>query len=124
MPRHMQRFEREIDEILGQSESLPPPTRTGGREPARHPALSDLSGTRLLLISFAIMLSGVVFDDILPFAGAWLVLAGAMLFITSFTLVMFGPHRVTLDTRATSGMREFIAQWRSYLKIGQPPRGR
>jgi hypothetical protein len=109
VPSHPDRLEREINEILEHvAHPLPPtPGRSGKVEQAWRPfadaisswerarvrSLSHVPFVRLMLLSFVMLLAGVILDDVLPYEGYWLSIAGCLLFIPSFAFVVFGTHR-------------------------------
>ena len=105
------RLEREINEIMEHvGHSLPPePLRRGAiRQPFRnvshsissweHDRIRDLSrlpATRMLLIAFALLVGGFILDEVLPYEGYWMTIAGALLFVPAFALVVFRRDRRT-----------------------------
>ena len=61
-----------------------------------HRRLRDLShvpAVRLLLLSFVLVVVGFVLDEGLPYEGYWLTVAGLLLSLPSFAIVVFGWDR-------------------------------
>ena len=100
------RLQREIEEILGRIEQLPPPEsrakravrrtlRRAGlafseRQRAFTRKLSRVSLSQMILLSFAMILGAFFFRRLSPLAMDWLMYAGVILFVVSFTMLMFG----------------------------------
>ena len=109
------RLEREINEILAKVSAFPIPVGPRNqylsslRSILADPVaafvrwfkreLSHASSTQMLLLSFVLIIIGFFFDDVLPFAGSWLLVAGALLFIVSFALTVFAPRRRSAPRR-------------------------
>ena len=105
MPEDPDRLEREINEILNKIERFPAPDqrrkraarralrRFGSSIAQRQQAvareLSRISLPQLILLSFVLILASLFF----PVIRGWLLIAGAAIFIASFTLLMFGGGR-------------------------------
>lgn len=115
------RLQREIEEILGRIEQLPPPesrakraARRAGlaiseRQRALARSLSHVSLSQMMLAAFVMILGAFFFQRLSPLAMIWLMYAGVILFVVSFTMLMFGR----------GGRAAGEAKWR-----GQPVRYR
>ena len=119
------RLQREIEEILGRIEQLPPPEscakraarrtlRRAGlaiseRQRALARSLSHVSLSQMMLAAFVMILGAFFFQRLSPLAMIWLMYAGVILFVVSFTMLMF----------ARGGRAAGEAKWR-----GQPVRYR
>lgn len=104
------RLEREIEEILGKIEKFPDAEsrakrsrrRTANRFTARLAdlqrgiarRLSGVSVSQLMLASFLIILFAFFFRGrgLAPPVSSWLLLAGVILFISTFAVMIFGPR--------------------------------
>ncbi len=103
------RLEREINEILSNIEQFPGPDERKGRgrkravntftdaiatrQRAFMRRLSFVSLSQLMLLSFVIILGSMFFREVVPISWPWTMYAGVILFVTSFTLLMFGGQR-------------------------------
>ena len=99
------RLEREIEEILGRIEQLPPPEsrakravrrtlrRTGAaisdRQRALARELSRVSLSQMILLSFLMILGAFFFRRMSPLVMDWLMYGGVILFVVSFGMLMF-----------------------------------
>ncbi len=111
MPDHGEprdRLEREINEILRTSSNFHAAQR---RKRTRQRAFNDIlvqvsarqrefmraiggqSLSQLMLLSFLIILGSFFFRSIVPIAWPWLMYAGVVLFLATFTLMVFGGGR-------------------------------
>lgn len=117
------RLEREIEEILGKIEKFPDAEarakRSRRRTPNRFTArlsemqrgiarrLSGVSVSQLMLASFLIILFAFFFRGrgLPPPVSSWLLLAGVILFISTFAVMMLGP-------RSRGGARGGEQRWR------------
>ncbi len=105
MPDDDDRLEREINEILNKIEQFPTPERrrvravrrqlrrigdaVSTRQRAVARELSRISLSQLVLLSFLLIL-GSFFMSRLGIAGQWLLIAGVVLLVASFGLMLFG----------------------------------
>ena len=117
------RLEREIEEILGRIDQLPPPesrakrtvrrslrrlgTAISDRQRAIARELSRVSMSQMILLSFLMILGSFFLRRVSPLLMDWLMYGGVILFVVSFAAVMFG-HR---------GGSAYEQKWR-----GQPVR--
>ncbi len=103
------RLEREINEILSNIEQFPDAAQR--RKRTRQRAFNDLliqvsarqrefmraiggqSLSQLMLLSFLIILGSFFFRTLVPIAWPWLMYAGVVLFLATFTLMVFGGGR-------------------------------
>ncbi len=99
------RLEREINEILDKIERFPDPesrrararkrvfrqaaNRVAERQRAFAKQLSRISVSQLMLASFLIILGSFFFGRVLGPARSWMLLAGVILFVTSFAIMVF-----------------------------------
>jgi hypothetical protein len=86
--------------------------------------LSNAAVARFTLVSCVLVLGGFFLDDLLPLAGYSLMLAGVVLSITSFALLIFRRSPSSSPTRfpnsipqQTSGTRAQISQWWHRLRF-------
>jgi hypothetical protein len=102
------RLEREIEEILGRIEQLPPPesrakravrrtlrraaTAIADRQRAVARELSRVSLSQMILLSFLMIIGAVFFRRVSPLLMDWLLVGGAILFIVSFAMLVFGSR--------------------------------
>lgn len=104
------RLEREIEEILGKIEKFPDAEarakRSRRRTPNRFTArlsevqrgiarrLSGVSVSQLMLASFLIILFAFFFRGrgLPPIVSSWALVAGVILFVSTFAVMMFGPR--------------------------------
>ena len=107
-PEH-DRLEREINEILSNIERFPDAEQRKQR--VRKRAVNDfannvserqrnfmrrMSGvslSQLMLLSFLIILGSMFFRELVRVSWPWMMYAGVVLFLTTFTLMMFGGSR-------------------------------
>lgn len=105
MPDDDDRLEREINEILDKIERFPDPesrrararkrflrriaARIAERQRALVQRLSGISVNQLMLASFLIILGSFFFGRFLGPGRSWLLLAGVILFVTSFAIMIF-----------------------------------
>lgn len=100
------RLEEEISEILDGLDKLPEPAKR--RTSARKQYLRQLASTvsnsqraiarklslvsvgQLMLLSFLIIVASVFLRRFIPLTGQWTLLAGIVLFVSSFTIMIFG----------------------------------
>lgn len=103
------RLEREINEILSNIKQFPGADERKGRGRLRAAngfidaiatrqrafmrRLSFVSLSQLMLLSFVIILGSMFFRGVVPISWPWTMYAGVILFVTSFTLLMFGGQR-------------------------------
>ena len=126
---HPDRLEREINEILSNIEQFPGPDERRGRvrrrvvnnfadavtsrQRAFMRRLSFVSLSQLMLLSFVIIIGSMFFREVVPISWPWTMYAGVILFITSFTLLMFGGQR-----RSAPGPSQY---WRGRpMSYGEP----
>ena len=104
------RLEREIEEILGRIEQLPPPESRARRAVRRNVRrvrlaiaerqralareLSRISLSQMILVSFLMILGAFFFRRMSPLLMDWLMYGGVILFVVSFAVLMFGPRHV------------------------------
>ncbi len=112
MPDHGEprdRLEREINEILSNIEQFPDAAqrRKRTRQRAFNDVLVQLSArqrdfmraiggqslSQLMLLSFLIILGSFFFRGLISIAWPWLMYAGVVLFLATFTLMVFGGGR-------------------------------
>jgi hypothetical protein len=112
MPDHGEprdRLEREINEILSNIEQFPDAAqrRRRSRQRAFNDFLLQISArqrefmssigrqslSQLMLLSFLIILGSFFFRGLISIAWPWLMYAGVVLFLTTFTLMVFGGGR-------------------------------
>ncbi len=109
------RLEREINEILSHIEQFPGPEQrksraqrralngftesVAARQRAFMRRLSRVSLSQLMLLSFVIILGSMFFRELVPISWPWTMYAGVVLFVTSFTLLMFGGQRRSAAAR-------------------------
>lgn len=105
MPDDDDRLEREINEILDKIERFPDPESRrararkrflrriaagiADRQRALAKQLSGISVRQLMLAAFLIILGSFFFGRFLGPAKSWLLLAGVILFVTSFGIMVF-----------------------------------
>ena len=125
------RLEREIEEILGKIEQFPPPESRARRRRQRAVSqarariadwqqgvvrqLGRVSLSQLMLLSFLVILASFFFRGRMipaPLA-TWLLVAGVILFISTFSVTVFGSRGSTTSTREQ--------RWRG--RSVQQPRG-
>lgn len=100
------RLEEEISEILDGLDKLPEPAKR--RTSARKQYLRQLASTvsnsqraiarklslvsvgQLMLLSFLIIVASVFLRRFIPLTGQWTLLAGIVLFVSSFAIMIFG----------------------------------
>lgn len=103
------RLEREINEILGRIDEFPGPRERrvrAGRKQLRRVTdgiahgqqviareLGRFSVSQLMLLSFLLILGSLFFRGISPVITEWVMIAGVVLFIASFALLVFGGWR-------------------------------
>lgn len=135
------RLEREINEILGKIEQFPDPgtrakrtrrrnlNRVTGRivEVQRRVArnLGRISVSQLMLVSFLMILFAFFFRGrgVPPTVSSWLLLAGVVLFVSTFAVSIFGPRgarggRVeqrwrgrTIEYRTGTSLSDRVRRW-------------
>jgi hypothetical protein len=112
MPDHGEprdRLEREINEILSNIEQFPDAAqrRKRTRQRAANDFLAQVSArqrefmraigrqslSQLMLLSFLIILGSFFFRGLISIAWPWLMYAGVVLFLATFTLMVFGGGR-------------------------------
>ncbi len=128
------RLEREIEEILGKIEQFPEPESRARRRrrqafnrvtariadwqrgAARQ--LARVSLSQLMLLSFVTILAAFFFRGRMlpPTVASWLLVAGVILFISTFAVMLFSSNRAG-STRPASGEQ----RWRG--RTIQPQRG-
>jgi hypothetical protein len=102
------RLEREINEILSNIEKFPDADqrkrrqrskamnqfteRLAERQQAFMRVMSGVQLSQLILLSFILILGSMFLRGIMPLLWPWLMYAGALLFLASFTLMMFGKR--------------------------------
>ncbi len=105
MPDNDDRLEREINEILDKIERFPDPesrrararkrllrriaTAIANQQRAFAKRLSGVSVSQLMLVSFLIILGSFFLGRFLGPARSWMLLAGVILFVTSFGIMVF-----------------------------------
>jgi len=117
------RLEREIEEILGKFEQFPDAESRAKRARRRNPnrftspfsemqrgiarRLSTVSVGQLMLASFLVILFAFFFRGrgLPPSVASWLLLAGVILFVSTFAVSIFGP-------RSRGGSRKVEQRWR------------
>jgi hypothetical protein len=127
---HPDRLEREINEILSNIEQFPDAAQRKQR--ARQRATNDIlvrisarqrelmqqfghaSLSQLILLSFLVILGSFFFRGLVPIAWPWLMYAGVILFLVSFTLMVFGGGRGSIS----SAPRQY---WRGREVDYRPP---
>ncbi len=108
--RDPDRLERDINEILSNIEQFPDATQRKHR--ARHRIVEEITGrisaqqqalmrmlsgislSQMMLASFLLILGSMFFREIVRISWPWVMYAGIFLFLTSFTLMVFGGSRV------------------------------
>ena len=109
MPDDSDRLEREINEILNKIEQFPTPERRRNRALRRQlrrigdavstrqravaRELSRISLSQLILLSFLLILGSFFLSRAGGPIGQWLLIAGVVLLVTSFGLMLFGRGR-------------------------------
>ena len=109
MPDENDRLEREINEILNKIEQFPTPEkrrnralrrqlrRVGDAVAIRQRAvareLSRISLSQLILVSFLLILGSFFLSRLGGPIGQWLLIAGVVLLVASFGLMLFGGGR-------------------------------
>ena len=99
------RLEREIEEILDKIEQFPSPesrrararkryfrqlgSSIGERQRAIASQLGRISISQVLLISFLLILGSLFFRRFNPAVAGWVLVAGVILFVTSFAILVF-----------------------------------
>ena len=129
MPEQPDRLEREINEILDKIEQFPKPERrragaarrglrragenVAARQRAIARGLARISLSQLVLLGFLLILGSFVLRGPGP-AGAWIMIAGVVLLVTSFALMLFGagrrPRTQQWRGRTISYSRDSLAQ--------------
>lgn len=103
------RLEREINEILGRIDAFPGPRERRVRASRRQfrrvteriargqravvRELGRFSVSQLMLLSFLLILGSLFFRGINPLITEWVMVAGVVLFLASFALLVFGGWR-------------------------------
>ena len=107
--REQDRLEREINEILSNIERFPDAeqrkqrvrkrvvnefaSNVSERQRTFMRRMSGVSLSQLMLLSFLIILGSMFFREIVRISWPWMMYAGVVLFLTTFTLMMFGGSR-------------------------------
>jgi hypothetical protein len=105
MPDDDDRLEREINEILDKIERFPDPesrrararnlflrraaTRVADQQRALLKRLSGIAVSQVMLASFLLILGSFFFGRFLSPMKSWMLLAGVILFVTSFAIMVF-----------------------------------
>jgi hypothetical protein len=117
------RLEREIEEIFDKIEHFPSPesrraraqkryfkqlgSSIGERQRAIASQLGRISISQVLLISFLLILGSLFFRRFNPAVAGWVLVAGVILFITSFAILVF-----TRGSSTSSGPSGSPQRWR------------
>lgn len=136
MPQEPQdRIEREIDEILRKIDQFPGPAQRRQRSLQRRTRrvgdavaqrvrggvrwLSRFSISQVMLLSFLLILGSFFFRRVSPMLMEWVLIAGVVLFVSSFALMLFGGSR---GGPGGSGSSYWRGRPISYDQRGRPSR--
>lgn len=115
------RLEREIEEILGKIEQFPEPESRARRRRRRAfnqatariaewqrgvaRQLSRVSPSQMMLLSFLVILSSFFFRGrmLTPTLASWMLVAGVILFISTFAVMIFGQRSSSVGEQRWRG---------------------